>query len=253
MRGGLAAPTARLLAALLLTAATALPAQAGVFDDEEARSRIEQLREQLRGGVDELGKRADTLSRNQMDFSNQVEAIKADIAKLRGQIEVLSYELEAAQKRQKDFYVDLDNRLRKLEQPPAEAKMEPPKPDPALETAAYEAALANLKSGKFKEAAAAFLAFIKTYPNSSLAASAHYWGGYAHAQARDHAGAAELFGKFADGWPKDDRAPDAMASRVASLDALKDWKGSRAALEQLAERYPNSDAGKKAKLRLKKK
>ncbi len=244
MRSAWAAPVALLLAGLL-----AMPAWAGLFDDEEARGRIEQLRVE----VTELGKRADTVNRNQIDFANQVESIKADIAKLRGQIEVLTYELEAAQKRQKDFYVDLDNRLRKLETPPAEARPEAPKLDPAQETRDYEAALANLKAAKFKDAAASFIAFIKAYPNSSLAASAHYWGGYAHAQARDHAGAAELFGKFAAGWPKDERAPLALESRVASLDALKDTKAARTALEQLAESYPASDAGKRAKLRLKKK
>lgn len=237
------------LGPLLLAAALNSPASAGVFDDDEARGRIEVLR----GEVTELAKRADTINRNQIDFANQVEAVKADIAKLRGQIEVLTYELEAAQKRQKDFYVDLDGRLRKLEQPPADAKPELPKADPAQETRDYEAALAGLKAAKFKEAAAAFVAFIKTYPNSSLAASAHYWGGYAQAQAKDHAAAAELFGKFAATWPNDDRAPAALESRIVSLEALKDWKGVRVTLEQLAERYPNSEAGKKAKLRLKKK
>jgi tol-pal system protein YbgF len=237
------------LGALLLAALLTMPVHAGLFDDEEARNRIEQLRVE----VADLGKRADTVNRNQIDFANQVESIKADIAKLRGQIEVLTYELEAAQKRQKDFYVDLDNRLRKLETPPAEAKPETPKLDPAQETRDYEAALANLKAAKFKEAGAAFLAFIKAYPNSSLAASAHYWGGYAHAQARDHAGAAELFGKFVAGWPKDERAPLALESRVASLEAAKDNKAARATLEHLAESYPGSDAGKRAKLRLKKK
>ncbi len=246
-----------LLSALLLTAALSCPARAGMFDDEEARGRIEKLREQLQGEVGDLAKRADTINRNQIDFANQVEAIKADIAKLRGQIEVLSYELEAAQKRQKDFYVDLDGRLRKLEAPPVEAKpeakAEAPKIDPAQETRDYEAALSALKASKFKEAAAAFLAFIKAYPSGNLTASAHYWGAYAHAQARDHAGAADLFGKFAAGWPADERAPTALENRVASLEATKDWKGARATLELLAEKYPNSEAGKKAKLRLKKK
>ena len=245
MRRGLVSLTA----ALLLTVALPSPARAGMFDDDEARTRIEQLRTE----VTDLGKRADTVSRNQIDFANQVEAIKTDIAKLRGQIEVLTYELDAAQKRQKDFYVDLDNRLRKLESPPAEAKAEAAKADPAQETRDYEAALAGLKGAKFKEAAASFDAFIKAYPSSSLAASAHYWGAYAHAQAKDHAGAAELFGKFAAGWPNDDRAPAALESRVASLEVLKDLKGVRATLEQLAEKYPNTEAGKKAKLRLKKK
>ncbi len=237
------------LLAVLLSAVLPLPVQAGLFDDDEARNRIEQLRVE----VNDLGKRADTVSRNQIDFANQVEAIKTDISKLRGQIEVLTYELEAAQKRQKDFYVDLDNRLRKIEQPPADTKAEAPKADPALETRDYEAALAGLKGSKFKEAGASFLAFIKTYPNSSLAASAHYWGGYAHAQAKDHAVAAELFGKFAATWPNDERAPSALESRVTSLETGRDLKAAKASLEQLAERYPNSEAGKRAKLRLKKK
>ena len=249
MRGALASSATSLAAALLLASALPPPARAGMFDDDIARNRIEQLRVE----VTDLGKRADTTSRNQIDFANQVEAIKGDIAKLRGQIEVLNYELEAAQKRQKDFYVDLDNRLRKLEQAPVEARTEIPKADPSQETGDYEAALAGLKGSKFKEAAASFLAFIKAYPNSSLAASAHYFGAYAHAQAKDHAGAAELFGKFAAGWPKDERAAAALENRVASLEAIKDLKGARATLEQLAGRYPDSEAGKKAKLRLKKK
>jgi len=249
MRRALVSFSAALLSVLLLASAMVMPARAGMFDDDEARKQIEQLRVQMT----DLATRAETISRNQIDFANQTEAIKADIAKLRGQIEVLTYELDTAQKRQKDFYVDLDNRLRKLEQPPPEAKAEAPKPDPALETRDYEAALALLKAAKFKEAAASLVAFIKTYPNGSLAASAHYWGAYADAQARDHAGAAELFGRFAAGWPKDERAPAALESRVASLEAIKDWKAVRATLEQLAESYPGSDQGKRAKLRLKKK
>jgi tol-pal system protein YbgF len=241
---------ASLRAALLVAVLLAMPAHAGMFDDDEARARIEALK----GEHAELVKRVDGINRNQVDFANQIEAVKADIAKLRGQIEVLSYELEATQKRQKDFYVDLDNRVRKLETaPPPEAKPEVPKLDPAQETRDYEAALASLKALKYKEAGTAFLAFIKTYPNGTLAASAHYWGGYAHAQAKDHAGAAELFGKFATAWPNDDRAPGALESRFSSLEALKDLKAARATLEILADKYPATDPGKRAKLRLKRK
>lgn len=241
---------ASLLAALLAAATLSLPAGAGVFDDDEARARIEALK----GEHAELAKRVEQINRNQVDFANQIEAVKADIAKLRGQIEVLGYELEATQKRQKDFYVDLDNRVRKLETAPTpETKPETPKLDTAQETRDYEAALASLKALKYKEAGAAFLAFIKAYPNGTLAASAHYWGGYAHAQARDHATAADLFGKFAAGWPGDERAAGALESRIASLEALKDAKAVRATLELLADKYPTTDAGKRAKLRLKRK
>ena len=241
---------ALLSAVLLFAAALSLPARAGMFDDEEARARVEALRAEHA----ELVKRVDGINRNQVDFANQIEAVKADIAKLRGQIEVLVHEMESTQKRQKDFYVDLDNRVRKLETaPPPEAKPEAPKLDPAQETRDYEAALASLKALRYKEAAAAFLAFIKTYPNGTLAASAHYWGGYAHAQAKDHAGAADLFGKFAAGWPGDERAPSALESRFSRLEALKDTKAARATLELLADKYPATDPGKRAKLRLKRK
>jgi TolA-binding protein len=196
---------------------------------------------QLRGELAEQSKRLDIVSRNQIDFANQVESIKADIAKLRGQIEVLTHELEAAQKRQKDFYVDLDNRLRKLEQPPVEAKVEAPEGRPGPGNAGLRSRPGGAQAAKFKEAATAFIAFIKTYPTGSLAASAHYWGAYAHTQAKDHAARPRLFGKFAAGWPNDERAPLALESRIASLEALKDWKASRATWSNSPRRYPNSE------------
>lgn len=240
------------LSAALLVAGTLSAsgvARAGLFDDDEARARVEHIRTDL----GEVSKQVETISRNQLDFSNQIEAVKSEIAKLRGQVEVLGYELEAAQKRQKDFYVDLDNRLRKLETA-AEAKAEAtPKIDPAAETRDYEAAVTALKASQYKEAGAGFLAFIKNYPASSLLASAHYWGAYAHAQQKDYIRAAEMFGSFATKWPDDERAPGALESLAYSLDAQKDAKGARAVLEQLAAKYPDSPAGKKAQQRLKKK
>ncbi|MBI5861433.1 MAG: tol-pal system protein YbgF [Rhodocyclales bacterium] len=239
--------------ALLSLSCLALPVRAGLFDDDEARKRIEQLRTE----VTELNQRAETASRNQLDFANQAEALRADVAKLRGDIEVLRYDLDAAQKRQKDFYIDLDTRLRKFEQPAVEAKPAAAPAteaaDPATETARYEAALSQLKAGKFKEAGVGFLAFIKTWPESTLLPSAYYWGAYAHAQARQHAKAADLFAHFAATWPADERAPNALEAEIASLEALKDSKRVRATLQLLAEKYPASDAGKHARARLKKK
>jgi TolA-binding protein len=103
---------------LLVAAAAVHAGRAGLFDDEEARPH-----RALRVEVTELASASKSINRNQIDFANQVEAVKADIAKLRGQIEVLTYELEATQKRQKDFYVDLDNRCASSSAP-AEAKPE---------------------------------------------------------------------------------------------------------------------------------
>lgn len=245
----------RLSFALVSVVLMSTTARAGLFDDDEARNRIEQLRSE----VTELTRRAETVSRNQLDFANQAEALRADIARLRGDVEVLRNEMETTQKRQKDFYLDLDSRLRKIEQPGAEptaANVDATAPaaaDPAAETAHYETALSQLKAGKFKEAAAGFAGFISTWPKSSLIPAAYYWGGYAQAQARNHAKAVELFAHFAATWPTDERAPNALEAEIVSLEALKDGKRARATLEQLATKYPASDAGKRARARLKKK
>ncbi|HXF17618.1 MAG TPA: YbgF trimerization domain-containing protein [Burkholderiales bacterium] len=45
---------------------------------------------------------------------NQVEALNGELSRLRGQIEVLTNDINNAQKRQRDMYVDLDTRLRRI-------------------------------------------------------------------------------------------------------------------------------------------
>ena len=236
----------------------AVPARAGIFDDDEARARIEETRtrvDKLRIEFDEVAKRTDGAAKNQIDFANQIEILKSDVAKLRGQIEVLTYEVEATQKRQKDFYVDLDTRLRKLEaaaaEPKPEAKAEVQKPDPANEPRDYEAALTAFKSAKYKEALAAFQAFIKDYPSSGLLPSAHYWVASSHYQLKDFARAAEAFGHLAATWPADTRAPDALLAEANAELEGGDAKAGRRTLEMLIEKYPASSAVASAKARLK--
>lgn len=246
----------RALLAVCLAAALAAPAHAGLFDDEEARQRTEKLRKDF----DELAKRVDLASQNQIDFANQAEMLKADVARLRGQIEVILYDLDQTQKRQKDFYVDLDSRLRKLETPAEAPKADAaagdtaPKAaavDPANETRDYEAALTAFKGVKYKEALAAFQAFIKNYPESTLQASAHYWAASSNYQLKNYPQAAELFGAVATKWPNDAKAPDALLAQANAQIEGGDAKAARKTLETLVEKYPTATATPSAKARLK--
>lgn len=244
----------RALVALCLAAGAlaGTPARAGLFDDEEARNRVEDLRKQ----VEDITKRTDLAAQNQIDFANQAETLRAEVAKLRGQVEVLVYEVETTQKRQKDFYVDLDSRLRKLEtpsgtEPKPQAAAETPKADPATEMRDYEAALTAFKSAKYKEALAAFQGFIQGYPESSLQPSAHYWAASSLYQLKDYARAAELFGTLATRWPEDAKAPDALLARANAQIEGGDAKGGRQTLETLIEKHPSSTAAASAKSRLK--
>src|SRR5271157_2940348 len=110
-------------AVLALFAAAQLavaPARAALFDDDEARHRIDVLKgrvDQLESSLNERLAALESTVKSQglVDLLHDVDDIKADVAKLRGQYEVLTYELDQAQKRQRDLYLDLDGRLRKLE------------------------------------------------------------------------------------------------------------------------------------------
>ena len=63
----------------------------------------------------------DTRNPGVIQLMNQIEGVQAEIGKLRGQLEVLSNGLDNAQKRQRDMYLDLDTRLRRIEQQSGEA------------------------------------------------------------------------------------------------------------------------------------
>lgn len=252
----------RLLPAALLLAFT--QAQAGLFDDEVARQRIEALQVQ----VSNLNQRVEDAGKNQFDFANQIESLKAELAKLRGQLDELNYNLDAIQKRQKDFYVDLDNRLRRFEQAAAdktgavtgdpavgagETTKSATAANPANEGKDYEAALVALKGSRFKDALAGFSAFIKNYPASAQQPSAHFWAGYVAMQLKDYGKAQDFYGKVAANWPSDPRAADALAEQASAMEAVGDKAGARKVWETLVEKYPGSDAAKRARPGSKKK
>jgi len=64
-----------------------------------------------------------------IQLMTQVESLQAEISRLRGQLEVLSNGLENAQKRQRDMYLDLDTRLRRIETQGGEARKEGSAPE----------------------------------------------------------------------------------------------------------------------------
>lgn len=260
----------RLLPALmagLFVGLAAGQAHAGLFDDEEARMRINEMRNEFNGRVSKL----ESGARAQLELADQIELLKTEIARLRGENEVLSNDLANAIKRQKDFYVDLDNRLRKLE-PHADAAAAAPQPataapaaapaaavappvtaaDPAAESRDYEAALTQLRGGKYKEAATGFIGFIRRHPGSSFQPSAHFWAASSLYQLKDNAAAAEYYAKVANQWPDDNRAPDALLGLASAQQAQGDAKAATRSLERLAAKYPSSSAAQIARQRLKK-
>ncbi|GAB1394379.1 tol-pal system protein YbgF [Rhodocyclaceae bacterium] len=227
------------------------------FGDDEARKQVAELKK----SVEALTQRVDGSAQNQLDFANQIETLKSEVARLRGQVEELNHALEAAHKRQQDFYVDLDNRLRKLESSttaatsdataPASTAPATAKADPQAEMRDYESALGLFREARYKEAQAGFETFIAQHPQSTLQPSAYYWLGSSLYQQKGFLGAAANFGKVAAQWPQDSKAPDALLQQANALVAAKDVPGAIKVLESLVEKYPTNPAVETARARLK--
>jgi tol-pal system protein YbgF len=263
----------RLLAGALLAFAIAAPCFAqGLFDDNEARRRVEQLRQQLTENqriVDErLSKMESAVSGANdrsavLELSSQIEALRGDIAKMRGQLEVVQNQVENADKRQKDLYLDIDTRIRKLEeareQQAAAAAAQPPTPvapaapaesQQAGETRAYQAALDQFKLGNYAMAVAAMQGFLVTYPSSTLAPNAQYWIGMGYSGQRDYKNAIAAQRKLLAAYPDSEKAPDALLSIASSQETTGDRRSAQKTLEEVIARYPTSSAAASAKQRL---
>ncbi|HTN28005.1 MAG TPA: tol-pal system protein YbgF [Burkholderiales bacterium] len=242
--------------AAALSAALWLPGTAfALFDDDEARRRIEVLRQQVEANSRALEERFRQIEdrRPLVELSGQIEAVRAELAKMRGQLEVLTNQIDTADKRQKDLYVDIDTRLRKLEQSKEPVATDKPPADnavPAAETKGYEAALNQFKLGNYPLAISAFQGFLVTYPTSKLAASAQYWIGNAYFAQRDYKQAMAAQQKLLASWPDDGKAPDAMLNIATSQEALGDRRGAQKTLEALLAKYPGTPAASSAKQRL---
>jgi tol-pal system protein YbgF len=240
--------------ALLIAALGATQAQAGVFDDDVARQQIADLKAKTEARFDQQAKA-------QLNLADQIQRQGEEIARLRGQIETLNYELETAKKRQQDFYLDLDTRLRKFEAAaPANATVSPengpnskPAADPGKETQDYEAALNQFKAGKYKEAAAGFGAFVQKYPDSSLAPNAQYWLGNAWYAQRDCKRAIEAQSVVTTKYADSPKASDAWLAISTCQQEMGNPTGAKRSLETVLSKYPGTPAADTARERLKKK
>ena len=234
----------------------ALNAQAALFDDDEARKAILDLRQkvdvQQQRNAEDLRKVNDDnaqLRRSILDLSNQLETLRADLAKLRGQDEQLARDVAEMQRKQKDMTQGVDDRLRKFEPSKMTVDGKEFVASPT-EIRDFDAALATLRKGEFASAQTAFLEFFKRYPETGYRPSALFWLANAQYALRSYREAITNFKSVVALAPDHMRAPEAALSIANCQNELKDMVAARKTLTDLIKVYPQSEAASVAKDRL---
>ncbi|MGH8805827.1 MAG: tol-pal system protein YbgF [Polaromonas sp.] len=218
----------------------------------DLRQRIERIEASQQRTADDLKRVNDDnsqLRRSLLDLSSQIEALRGEVATMRGQNEQMARSIADMQRHQKDLTQGVDERLRKFEPGKVTVDGKEFVAEPA-EKQEFEAALAVLRKGDFAAAQTSFQAFMKRYPQSGYKSSALFWLGNAQYALRNYRDAEANFRALAAAEPDHVRAPEALLSMANCQVELNDVKAARKTLEDLVKAYPQSEAASVAKERL---
>jgi len=258
-------PAAVALSLTLMLSGVAGPAWA-IFGDDEARRAVLEVRGKLEVFQRETLRQLNELGRQQADMEqrlarleqgqrvnldqlNQIEALRQEVARLRGQLEVQLNDLSQTRKQQKDLSSTLDTRLKQFE--PVQVTIdERPFSVEQAEKRAYDSALELFRASDFKNAIAAFQNFQKTYPESPYLPVVLYWQGGAHYAGGDFKGAISTLDQLARKFPDSPRVPDAMLILGNAQADSGDRKSARETFRTIGEKFPGTPASGAAKERL---
>ena len=213
-----------------------------------------------------------------VDLLNQLTQLRSEVQALRAQVEELQQQNQQLQSTSKAQYLDLDDRLNRLEgggpviAPPAASGTSPVKPVPAApavsdsapavygdkgavaqgagERAAYDAAFNALKGGQYAQSAELFQDFLQQYPNGSYTPNALYWLGESYYVTQNYPLAQEQFQALLDRYPTHDKAPGALLKVGLSQYGARQYEAAERTLAEVTSRYPGTEAARTAADRL---
>lgn len=238
--------------AAVLWCCAAVPSHAALFEDEDARRAILDLRQRMETAQQAIkghGEENARLRGALLDLQSQIDVLKAELSRSRGQNEQLVRDLTELQQRQKDVQTGVEERLRRFEPIKVSVDGREFMAEPQ-EKRDYDLAMEAFRKGDFSAAQTALAGFVQKYAQSGFLPSALFWLGNAEYANRDYKESMAHFRQMLSLAPSHPRSPEAMLAISNVQIELKDLKGARKTLEDLMKAYPSAEAASTAKDRL---
>lgn len=197
-----------------------------------------------------------------VDLTVQMDNVQRETAQMRGRTETLEYEAETTASRQRDLYVDLDERVRTLEEQ-LKGERSPvnvmdggslspgqlPVPG-GTDRDNYQAAFELLKEQRYDDAAMGFQQFLVSFPDSQLADNAQYWLAESYYVTDKFEEALTEFQVVINQHPESRKVPDALLKMGYCNYELERWNDARASLTRVQSEYSDTTAARLAQQRL---
>jgi tol-pal system protein YbgF len=216
---------------------------AALFEDDEARRAIIDLRQRVQAMQEEFAKIA--TSESILNLANQNEQLRGEVAQLRGQNEQLGRAVDDLRQQT----AELQSRLAVLEPVGVSVDNENFTVGPR-EKASYESAMATLRASDFEKAGGILQTLLRDFPESGYTPSALFWLGNAYYATGQYSAALKTFDQLIAQFAQHLRVPEAMLARANCQVELRDKKGARKSLEALVTQFPDTGAAQAAKQRL---
>ncbi|MCG7974429.1 MAG: tol-pal system protein YbgF [Candidatus Thiodiazotropha taylori] len=216
------------------------------------------------------------------DLVLQLQQLQREVQQLRGDVELQKHTMDAMSRRQRDLYLDIDQRLSRFQsggvvtpppvsQPaPAPAAAPMPQqgatapvasmdtmanaavtpPDPQQEEMVYQEAFNLLKQGRYPESITAFSAFLKDYSGGTYEDNAQYWLAEASYVNRDFDTALAEFTKVRERYTQSPKVPGAMLKMGYIHYEKKQWDEAKKILRELQLNYPATTEARLAEKRI---
>ena len=218
--------------------------------------------------LDELDRRLGAIERilangSLVELTMQVDDMQRQNAEMQGRTESLEHSAESTASRQRDLYIDVDDRIQSLErnlqnQPAAVnvldggALLPGQLPVPGgSDRDNYQAAFELLKEQRYEPAALAFQQFLISYPDSQLADNAQYWLAESFYVTDQFENALKEFQVVINKHPRSRKVPDALLKIGYSNYELERYDAARTSLGMVQSEYPDTTAARLAEQRLK--
>jgi tol-pal system protein YbgF len=176
-------------------------------------------------------------------LAGQVQALADGLEEVKVRLGRLSQQFADAQ----NVIQSMDAKLAAAQAPPtATAPLTPPMSGEVL----YQNALRDLNGGKFDLARQEFTDYLKYFPEGEFASNAQFYIGETYYQQAHYAEAIAAYDKGLQNYPKGNKVAESYLKKGFALIELGQRTAGTRELRIVVQRFPNTDAGRLARERL---